>query len=133
LAAALGAGALAGATWYAVVVAIRSQATYLFIGVSFCIALAAVRGAGRPGADIAVIVVAVVLLALVVCFYYVDRFGILRTAQANNVSLNVPLNPSFGWLKLVLREGFKRTPSQYVYCVIALGSSATYAVRGHRP
>jgi hypothetical protein len=120
----------AGFTWYTVVTAIRSQATYLCIIVAVAIGFAAVRGAGRGGADIAVITVLVVVCALAVCFYYVDRYGLIRTAENNRVVLDIPLNPSVGWAKLVLREGFKRTPSQYLYCTIALASSSMYAYRG---
>lgn len=132
MAAACGAAAalFAGFTWYTVVTAIRSQATYLCIGVAVAIGLAAVRGAGRGGADIAVITVLVVVCALAVCFYYVDRYGLIRTAENNRRMLSIPLNPSVGWATLVLREGFKRTPSQYLYCIIALVSSSMYAARG---
>jgi hypothetical protein len=122
----------AGFTWYTVVTAIRSQATYLSIVVAVAIAFAAVRGARRGGPDIAVITLLVVVVALTVLFYYVDRFGILRTAENNRIQLSIPSNPSFGWVRLVLREGFKRTPSQYLYCVIALVSSSAYAWRGGR-
>jgi hypothetical protein len=127
-----GAALFAGFTWYSVVTAIRSQATYLSIVVAVAIGLAAVRGAGRGGADIAVITLVVVIVALLVCFYYVDRFGIIRTAENNRILLEIPLDPSVGWAKLVLREGFKRTPSQYVYCTIALVASTAYAARGGR-
>lgn len=126
----LAAAVLAGFTWYTVVTAIRSQVTYLSIVVAIAIGFAAVRGAGRGGGDIAVITVLIVICALAVCFYYVDRFGLIRTAENNRVMLSIPLNPSFGWARLVLREGFKRTPSQYLYCAIALVSSSAYAFRG---
>lgn len=129
---AVGAAAFAGFTWYTVVTAIRSQATYLSIVVAATIGLAAVRGAGRGGGDIAAITLTVVIVALGVCFYYVDRYGLIRTAENNRLVLSIPLNPSFGWIRLVLREGFKRTPSQYLYCVIALVSSSAYALRGGR-
>jgi hypothetical protein len=129
---AAGAAVFAGFTWYTVVTAIRSQATYLSIVVAAAIGFAAVRGAGRSGADVAAVTLIVVVVALTVCFYYVDRYGILRTAENNRLQLSIPLNPSFGWVRLVLREGFKRTPSQYLYCAIALVSSSTYALRGGR-
>jgi hypothetical protein len=132
LAYAIAAAVFAGFTWYTVVTAIRSQATYLCIVVAMSIGFAAVRGAGRGGADIAAITLVVVVCALLVCFYYVDRFGLIRTAENNRILLQIPLDPSFGWAKLVLREGFKRTPSQYLYCAIALVSSGAYAARGGR-
>lgn len=46
------------------------------------------------------------------------------------MAIDIPLLPSYQWLKDVLRAGFEAEGSQYAFCALCIGAAGFFGFKG---
>ena len=121
--AALAAGAVAGLLWFGIVAFTERQIYYLAVILGFVIGAAASWGAGRGGISVASISAVLALVTVVLSYFYIDRWFIVKGLSEAGYSSTLGLWPRYDQVKDVLDIGFDAEPSQYLFCVLAVGGA----------
>jgi hypothetical protein len=112
------------------VVVIERQVYYLAVLLGFAIGAAVTRGAERGGAAPAVIAAPITLVTILVSYFYIDRWFIVKGAAEQGYTTTLGLWPRYDQVREVLRAGFEAEPSQYLFCLLAVGGALWAAWRG---
>lgn len=127
------AGAVAGATiWYALVVLTDRQFVYVAIGLGFAVGYSVSWGAGKGGPTWAVLSALIAVLAVAGAYYYINRHLLIVGGEELGVAYDVPLIPTFGELKAVLRIGYEADGSQYFFSGLCVAAAAFFGFKGAR-
>jgi hypothetical protein len=126
----LGAGIVAGAVWFGIVVAIDRQIYYLAVALGLAIGYAVSWGAGRSGPAVAIVAGIMGLATVVISYYYVDRYFIVQAAEREGYTTTLSLWPRLDQVKDVLRVSFDVEPMQYLFCALCTAGAAFFGYRG---
>ena len=115
-----GAGILAAAGWFAVVVGTTQRQAYLIPVVGAAVSYGVHKGMRGFGRAQAIVSVAITVVVVVITMYYVERLLVVRWFADSGDRAPIPLVPYLDWFWSVSRRAFTTSPSPAIYTVGAL-------------
>lgn len=126
----LACGVVAGAIWWIVVVSTGSKQSYLIAAFGVAVAFGVSVGAHEPGRRSALIAVGVTMLTLVLSFYFVERYLVVKWFADNDDSISIPVVPYLDWVVVVVRHAISSSPAFGAYALLALVAAAWFGYHG---
>lgn len=124
------AAVVGGLVWYLLVAGTKRQFVYGAAALGLLIGWAVVKGAQREGLPTALIATAIAALTVIVTYFYIDRYLIIKELEEAGQLIDISLFPSWTEFTDVLSAGFKAEKSQYLFGIISVLAAAILGFTG---